>query len=591
MTVSTGNSTPTGSYSLTVKGTSGALVHSATTTLVVTASAGSMTVNFGSGFTASGLQFNGHAKLDGTKLLLTDTTSENQVASAFFNAPVNVQSFTSAFSFQLTNPAADGFTFTIQNAGLTAIGSPGGGLGYGKLSTQTAAIPNSVAVKFDLFDNSGEGINSTGLYTNGVAPTVPATTLGGGVNLHSGDVFRVQMDYDGMTLTVTITDATTPGHTFTTSFPIDIPATVGGNTAFVGFTAGTGGETTTQEILNWTYNVTSGFSLTLMEPGRGGSRLPATGAVAQGARTDYRAIVTPTNGFTGTVALSLSGVPAGINPFFTTGSTITGSDFAVIAIDPIPANFPPGFYTFTVTGVSGSISHSTTAALAIGKAAGGGIDLGSGFSAEGLQFNGHSKLDGTRLQLTDSTSANQASSVFWETPMNVQSFSTTFTFQLTNPNADGFTFTIQNFDVTALGSSGAGLGYGRFSSRTAFIPLSAAIKFDLFSNSGEGTNSTGLYTSLRRAEFGPQPTVPATPLTGGINLHSGDIFQVQMRYDGATLTMTIKDLTVPANTFTTSFPINIPNTVGSNFAFVGFTGGTGGQTATQEILNWTYSTP
>jgi hypothetical protein len=50
-------------------------------------------------------------------------------------------------------------------------------------------------------------------------------------------------------------------------------------------------------------------------------------------------------------------------------------------------------------------------------------------------------------------------------------------------------------------------------------------------------------------------------------------------------------LTVPANTFTTSFPINIPATVGGNTAFVGFTGGTGGQTATQEILNWKYSTP
>jgi hypothetical protein len=554
-------------------------------------STGPATVDFGSGFTMAGLQFNGHTKLDGTRLLLTDTTSRNQVASAFWTVPVNVQSFATAFSFQLTNPAADGFTFTIQDAGITAIGSPGGGLGYGKIFTETAAIAKSVAVKFDLFDNSGEGINSTGLYTNGVAPTVPATTLGGGVNLHSGDVFRVQMDYDGMTLTVTITDATTPGHTFTTSFPIDIPATVGGNTAFVGFTAGTGGETATQEILNWTYNVTSGFSLTLMEQGRGGSSLSATGVTAQGARTDYRAVVTSTNGFTGTVALSLSGVPAGLSPFFTTGSTITGSGIAVIAFDPIPANFPPGFYTFTVTGVSGSISRSATAELAIGKAVGGGIDLGSGFSVEGLQFNGHSKLDGTRLQLTDSTSANQASSVFWKTPMNVQSFSTTFTFQLTNPNADGFTFTIQNFDVTALGSSGGGLGYGRFSSLTAFIPFSAAVKFDLFSNSGEGTNSTGLYTHQFGDQFGPSPTVPATPLAGGINLHSGDIFQVQMRYDGATLTMTITDLTVPANTFTTSFPISIPNKVRSNFAFVGFTGGTGGQTATQEILNWTYSTP
>jgi hypothetical protein len=64
-----------------------------------------------------------------------------------------------------------------------------------------------------------------------------------------------------------------------------------------------------------------------------------------------------------------------------------------------------------------------------------------------------------------------------------------------------------------------------------------------------------------------------------------------MSYDGTTLTMTITDTTTPANTFTTSFPINIAATVGGNVAFVGFTGGTGGQTATQEILNWTFSNP
>lgn len=41
--------------------------------------------------------------------------------------------------------------------------------------------------------------------------------------------------------------------------------------------------------------------------------------------------------------------------------------------------------------------------------------------------------------------------------------------------------------------------------------------------------------------------------------------------------------------FTTSWPINIPPTVGGNTALVGFTDGTGGQTAIQEIVNWTYS--
>src|SRR5947209_15716871 len=73
----------------------------------------------------------------------------------------------------------------------------------------------------------------------------------------------------------------------------------------------------------------------------------------------------------------------------------------------------------------------------------------------------------------------------------------------------------------------------------------------------------------------------------GIDLHNGHIFQVHMSYDGTNLAMKITD-TVTEGSFTHTFPINIPSIVGGNTAFVGFTGGTGGATAIQEILNWTY---
>jgi hypothetical protein len=192
------------------------------------------------------MQFNGHTKLNGTRLGLTDSTTLTQVASAFWTTAVNVQSFTNDFTFQLTNPNADGFTFTIQSVGLTAMGNSGGSLGY-------QPIASSAAVKFDLYNGHGEGNNSTGLYLNGASPSVPATTLGGGVNLHSGDIFQVHMTYDGTNLTMTITDTVVPADTFTISFPVNIPAAVGGNTGFVGFTAGTGSLTATQEILTWAY--------------------------------------------------------------------------------------------------------------------------------------------------------------------------------------------------------------------------------------------------------------------------------------------------------------------------------------------------
>jgi hypothetical protein len=217
------------------------------------------------------MQFNSHAQLNGTRLQLTDATTSNEAGSAFWTTPVNVQNFTNVFTFQLTNPNADGFTFTIQNVGATAIGGSGGSLGYAG-----AGMGSSVAVKFDLYSNAGEGNNSTGLYTNGATPTVPATTLAGAActaaapcpspttepagvpNLHSGDVMQVQMTYNGTTLTMTIMDTTTPANTFTISWPINIPATVGGNTAYVGFTGGTGGQTAIQDIVAWTYEVGSG---------------------------------------------------------------------------------------------------------------------------------------------------------------------------------------------------------------------------------------------------------------------------------------------------------------------------------------------
>jgi hypothetical protein len=73
------------------------------------------------------------------------------------------------------------------------------------------------------------------------------------VKLHSGDVFNVQITYDGTTLTMTITDANTPADTFTASWAVNLPSTVGANTAYAGFTGGTGGETSAQDILNWTF--------------------------------------------------------------------------------------------------------------------------------------------------------------------------------------------------------------------------------------------------------------------------------------------------------------------------------------------------
>ena len=71
-------------------------------------------------------------------------------------------------------------------------------------------------------------------------------------------------------------------------------------------------------------------------------------------------------------------------------------------------------------------------------------------------------------------------------------------------------------------------------------------------------------------------------------LSSGDTISAQLVYNGTTLTLNLTD-TVTSKTFTQAFTINIPSTVGANTAYAGFTGGTGGGTAIQNIKTWTFT--
>jgi Legume lectin domain/Bacterial Ig-like domain (group 3)/Chitobiase/beta-hexosaminidase C-terminal domain len=210
-------------------------------------------INYGAGFIGSGLKVNGSAFLNGSRLRLTSEVASER-GSAFFNTPVNVQSFTTDFTIQQLYAQADGMTFCIQNTGLTALGASGGSLGYGPDSV--VGIGKSVAIKFDLLSNSGEGLNTVGLYTNGTMPTIPASDLTpSGIDLHSGEVFSIHIDYDGTvpSLTMRIVNTSTPWISFTKNWTIDIPGIVGGQTAFVGFTGATGSFTGIQDILAWTY--------------------------------------------------------------------------------------------------------------------------------------------------------------------------------------------------------------------------------------------------------------------------------------------------------------------------------------------------
>jgi hypothetical protein len=103
-----------------------------------------------------------------------------------------------------------------------------------------------VAVKFDLTSNT------TGIFTNGASVTTPGVAITG-VNLNGGNPLNVTFAYDGTTLKMTITDTKTKA-SFSHNWAIDIPTTVGGNTAYVGFTGATGYSNALQNLLSWTFS-------------------------------------------------------------------------------------------------------------------------------------------------------------------------------------------------------------------------------------------------------------------------------------------------------------------------------------------------
>ncbi len=208
------------------------------------------TLIYGTGaIAATDLQFNGSATSTGGLLQLSDG-GQYEAGSAFHDAPLNVQKFTTSFTFQLTEvagkPYGDGITFTIQNSGPTALGGVGGSLGY-------KGISKSMAIKFDSHNDAGEGARSTGLYVDGVAPTVPAVSLEGtDIDLHSGHIFAATLTYNGTVLELSLVDTMTNA-AWSERFGVDIPTVVGGNEAYIGFTGGTGELSSVQQILSWTF--------------------------------------------------------------------------------------------------------------------------------------------------------------------------------------------------------------------------------------------------------------------------------------------------------------------------------------------------
>lgn len=241
LTVANAQLAEAGNYRVIVSNGSGS-VTSSTALFIV----GSSPIAFN--ITGGGWQANGFATINTNQLMLTDGNG-GEASSFFYNYPQFIGAFKASWTYQdVGGGGADGATFCIQNdpRGVSALGGGGGSLGVGA----STFITPSAELEFNIY--SGHPIGYA-FQTDGVTGGSGGTYLPTGqVQVDSGDPINVVLTYANGNLAMTFTDPTT-AKSFSTNVLVDLPATVGGDTAYVGFTGADGGVASTQIITNFSF--------------------------------------------------------------------------------------------------------------------------------------------------------------------------------------------------------------------------------------------------------------------------------------------------------------------------------------------------
>lgn len=540
--------------------------------------------------------------ISGNQVDMTDGNSHSG-GGLWFNTVQNIQSFTTSFTFQIPGIDGYGLFFVIQNAtnttnpnraGLEAGGNSANGMGYGGGGgVSQPALANSIGIKFDATPLNQTSwyvapppLSSTGLYVDGgpaIGANGPNSGFGPEIDLHrfnisvgSNDVMQAIVTYDGSILTMVLTDTST-GATTRLSWPVNIPAIVGANTAYIGFCGATpvaSSSATETKVLSWAFS--EGYNPRLATP---------TFSLTPGQ-------------YPSTQSVSLSG-PAGATIYYTTNgmppttasTQYTGTPISVSSNELIQAvAVEAGSTDSYVAQGNYQIQASSTPV----------INFPGGFaSANGLiQPVGSATINGANIVLTDTKNQFEAAAAWYAAPVNIQTFNTTFTLNPTAVSANGMAFVIQNYPQTTTGTNyNWTLGNGPFgtdvvsggpwtlsgtSTNLGYTGIlnSIGVIFDYSNGSGD---LTGLYTN------GSVPTGSSIDMTSsGVSLHSGHPLSVNLNYNGTTLVETVTD-TVSSAHFTRSYTVNIPSIVGASTAYAGFTASTGYSGANSAVTAWTYS--
>ncbi|MGO8926101.1 MAG: LamG-like jellyroll fold domain-containing protein [Limisphaerales bacterium] len=188
------------------------------------------------------------------------------------------------------------------------------------------------------------------------------------------------------------------------------------------------------------------------------------------------------------------------------------------------------------------------------------------------------------LTLTDNT-GGEAESAFYNTPQYIGGFVAFFTYQMSATAgatpADGTTFCIQDSPAgtSALGGGGGDLAYYG-------ITNSAALELNLYTGAHGGSGfQFGTNGMTPDSAVPTSPYMPVSP----VNLNSGDPINVWLYCLAGTAYVLLTDTTTSASFSTTLNVGSLRDAIGADTAYIGFTGATGGDEASQMVSNFRFS--
>ena len=621
LTLTASSSTAIGSSKLTITGTSGTLTETATTTLTIHQPSftvyGPTTLDMGQGtsvstyaaitpqygftgnvtFSVTGLPsgvtalWNPNPTTNETTLTLTASsttavgpstititgTSGGVTASTTvtltihapsftlydYSSPVNMGQGTTATSYISISPVY-GFS---GNVTLSASGLPSGVTASFSpnpaTNTSVLTFTSSSTAALGTMTVTITGTSGTVTATTTVMLTVnaPTFTIGGTTfaNIGQGTTnplsFYVYGEY-GFTGSVTFSVSGLPAGV-TAAFSPNPTTNSSTLTLTASSTAALGQSTLTITGSSGSQTATSTLTLNIYAPTFTLSSC-CIGNVGQGTSTTSTVWVYPQYGFSGSVNLSISGLPSGVtasfspNPVPVSGTVYSASSTLTLTVSSTAAT---GQYPLTITGTSGSTTATTTLSLGIYAStftlSSGGFNLGQGATGTASVYASSEYGFAGSVNLSISGLPAGVTASFAPNPISISSTSSSpSTLTLTTSSSA----TPGQYTLTVTGTSGS-------QTATTTTPLSInAPSFSLYCSSCYGSVNQGAST---------QDTITVTPqygFTGSVNLAASGLpsgvtasFSPNPTTSTSTLLLTASANATPVN----SAPFTITGTSGS----------------------------